>query len=327
MKKHNVLITARSFGKEVPESMERRIKQGFRILEWREGSGLEVSELIRKVGQADAWIVGSYPIQAALLENAPRLQIIAKHGVGIDNIDVPAATKKGILVAIAPGSNDQAVADMTMALLLSLVRSIPQANASVNSGRWERFKGFGLTGKTIGIIGLGHIGLNVAKRVKGFDMEILGCDPSWPEERALEIGIARVDFETLIGKSDVISLHVPLTPETEGLVGEHQIALMKKGVWIVNTSRGKIIDEKAIYQALVSGRVAGYATDVFETEPPEGNLLLDLANVVATPHIGSYTNDALRMLGDSVVDTILKVFHGEKSECIINPEAYQFRKR
>jgi D-3-phosphoglycerate dehydrogenase len=327
MKEHNVLITARSFGKEVPEPMERLVKQGFHILEWREGSGLEVSELIGKVGQADAWIVGSYPIQAALLGNAPELQIIVKHGVGIDNIDVSAATKKGILVAIAPGSNDQAVADLTTGLLLSLVRSIPQANASVKSGRWERFQGFGLAGKMIGIIGLGHIGLNVAKRVKGFDMEILGCDPFWPEERVREIGIVRVDFETLIGKSDVISLHVPLTPETEGLIGEHQIALMKKGVWVINTSRGKIIDEKAMCRALVSGKVAGYATDVFETEPPKGNPLLELTNVVATPHIGSYTNDALRLLGNSVVDTILKVFRGEKSEFIINPEAYHFKKR
>ena len=327
MKKYNVLITARSFGKEVPEPMERLMKQGFRILEWREGSGLEASELIGKVGQADAWIVGSYPIQAALLGNTPRLQIIAKHGVGIDNIDVPAATKKGILVAIAPGSNDQAVADLTMGLLLSLLRSIPQANASVKSGRWERFQGFGLTGKTIGIIGLGHIGLNVAKRVKGFDMEILGCDPFWPEEKALEIGIVRVDFETLIGKSDVITLHVPLTPETEGLIGEHQIAQMKKGGWIVSTSWGKIIDEKAMYQAPVTGKVAGYATGAFETEPPEGNRLLDLTNVVATPHIGSDTNDALRMLEDRVVDTILKLFHGEKSEFIINPEAYHFKRK
>jgi D-3-phosphoglycerate dehydrogenase len=157
-------------------------------------------------------------------------------------------------------------------------------------------------------------------------MEILGCDPFWPEEAARKIGIIRVDFETLIAKSDVTSLHVPLTPETEGLIGEHQIALMKRGVWIVNTSRDKIIDEKAIYQALVCGKVAGYATDVFETEPPKGNPLLDLTNVVATPHIGSYTNDALRMLGDSAVDTILKVFHEEKSEFIINPEAYQFKR-
>jgi D-3-phosphoglycerate dehydrogenase len=131
----------------------------------------------------------------------------------------------------------------------------------------------------------------------------------------------------LIGKSDVITLHVPLTPETEGLIGEHQIAQMKKGGWIVSTSRGKIIDEKAIYQAVVSGKVAGYATAVLETEPPEGNRLLDLTNVVATPHIGSYTNDALRMPGDRVVDTILKVFHGEKSEFIINPEAYHFKRK
>ena len=325
MKEHNVLITARSFGKEVPEPMERLIQHGFRIMEWREGTGLEVSELIAKVGQADAWIVGSYPIQTALLEDVPRLQIIAKHGVGIDNIDVPTATKKGILVATAPGSNDQAVADLTLGLLLSLVRKIPQANASVKSGRWERFKGFGLAGKTIGIIGLGRIGLNVAKRVKGFDMEILGYDLFWSEERAREIGIIRVDFETLIDKSDVITLHVPRTRETEGLIGEHQIARMKAGVWVVNTSRGRIIDEKPMCRALVSGKVAGYATDVFETEPPEGNPLLSLTNVVATPHIGSYTDDALRMLGDSTVDTILKVFRGEKSEFIVNPEAYHFK--
>jgi phosphoglycerate dehydrogenase-like enzyme len=255
MAQPTVLITTRSFGREVREPLERLLREGTRVLEWREGSGQPESDLRAKLAEADAWIVAFHPISPALLEAAPRLRIIAKHGVGVDNIDIPAATKRGILVTTAPSANDQAVADLTMALLLALLRRIPEASASVKAGHWERFLGVGLTGKVMGILGLGRIGQNVARRAAGFGVELIGADPQWPEEAAREIGIRRVDLPGLLAESDLISLHAPLTPETRGLIGAREIALMKPGVWIVNTSRGKVVNEQAMREALVSGRI------------------------------------------------------------------------
>ena len=317
-----VLVTTRSFGKEVREPLERLIQEGCRILEWREGGGLDEADLRAKVAQADGWIVAFHPIGAALMDAAPRLRIIAKHGVGVDNIDIAAATARGIVVTTAPSANDQAVADLTLALLLSLLRRIPEANASVKAGRWERFLGCGLSGKVMGILGLGRIGQNVARRARGFGVELIGADPFWPDAAARELNIRRVEPNELFAKADIISLHAPLTPETTGLVGEAAIAAMKPGVWIVNTSRGKIVEEKAMYEALESGHVAGYATDVFENEPPVGSPLLTLPNVVATPHMGTHTRESLALMGDRVADAVLRVFRGERPEFVVNPEVY-----
>jgi D-3-phosphoglycerate dehydrogenase len=322
MAQATVLVTTRSFGREVPEPMQRLKREGIRILEWREGSGLPESDLLAKLSETDAWIVAFHPTGPALLDAAPRLRIIAKHGVGVDNIDIAAATARGIVVTTAPSGNDQAVADLTMALLLALLRRIPEANASVKAGRWERFLGCGLSGKVMGILGLGRIGQGVARRANGFGAELIGSDPIWPEEAAREIGIRRVGLNELFGQADVISLHAPLTPETTGLVGEAAIAAMKSGVWIVNTSRGKVVDEKAMYEALISGKVAGYATDVFENEPPVGSPLLTLPNVIATPHMGTHTRESLALMGDRVADAVLRVFRGERPEFVVNPEVY-----
>jgi D-3-phosphoglycerate dehydrogenase len=256
------------------------------------------------------------------MDAAPRLRIIAKHGVGVDNIDIPAATARHIVVATAPSANDQAVADLAMALLLALLRRIPDANASVKAGRWERFLGVGLTGKVMGILGLGRIGQSVARRARGFGVELIGADPAWPEEVARGIGIRRVTVPELLAESDVISLHAPLTPETHGLIGAREIALMKPGVWIVNTSRGKVVNEQAMREALVSGKVAGYATDVFESEPPTGNPLLALPNVIGTPHMGTHTRESIRLMGDRVVQAVLCTFRGERPEYVVNPEVF-----
>lgn len=322
MAHETVLVTTRSFGREIPQPMERLKRQGVRILEWREGSGLDEADLRAKVAQTDAWIVAFHPIGSALLDAAPRLRIIAKHGVGVDNIDISAATARGIVVATAPGANDQAVADLTMALLLSLLRRIPEASASVKTGRWERFLGCGLSGKVMGILGLGRIGQNVARRARGFGVELIGADPLWPDEAARDLGIRRVDPDHLLAQADIISLHAPLTAETTGLVGEAAIAAMKPGVWIVNTSRGRVVDEKAMYEALETGKVAGYATDVFEHEPPVGSPLLALPNVIATPHMGTHTRESLQLMGDRVVDAVLRVFRGERPEFVVNPTVY-----
>jgi D-3-phosphoglycerate dehydrogenase len=322
MAQPTVLITTRSFGREVREPLERLLREGTRVLEWREGSGQPESDLRAKLAEADAWIVAFHPISPALLEAAPRLRIIAKHGVGVDNIDIPAATKRGILVTTAPSANDQAVADLTMALLLALLRRIPEASASVKAGHWERFLGVGLTGKVMGILGLGRIGQNVARRAAGFGVELIGADPQWPEEAAREIGIRRVDLPGLLAESDLISLHAPLTPETRGLIGAREIALMKPGVWIVNTSRGKVVNEQAMREALVSGQVAGYATDVFESEPPTGSPLLALPNVIGTPHMGTHTRESIRLMGDRVAQAVLCAFRGERPEYVVNPEVF-----
>jgi D-3-phosphoglycerate dehydrogenase len=322
MKPEKVLVTTRSFGKEVREPMERLRGEGCHILEWREGSSLPESDLLAKVAQADAWIVAFHPIGAALMDSAPRLRVIAKHGVGVDNIDISAATARGIVVTTAPSANDQAVADLTMGLLLAMLRRIPEATVSVKAGRWERFLGCGLNGKVMGILGLGRIGQNVARRAKGFGVELIGADPFWPEAVAREIGIRRVEPNELFVQADFFSLHAPLTPETTGLVGEAAIARMKAGVWIVNTSRGKVVDEKAMYEALVSGKVAGYAADVFENEPPVGSPLLALPNVIATPHMGTHTRESLKLMGDRVADAVLRVLRGERPEFVVNPEVY-----
>ena len=326
MTQPTVLITTRSFGKEVREPLERLQREGCHILEWREGGGLPESDLLAKLAEADGWIVAFHPIGPALLDQAPRLRIIAKHGVGVDNIDIAAATERGIVVTTAPSANDQAVADLAMALLLALLRRIPEASGSVKAGRWDRFLGAGFAGKMMGILGLGRIGQNVARRAAGFGVELIGADPVWPEEAAREIGIRRVGIRDLLAESDIITLHTPLTPETEGLIGEREITLMKSGVWIVNTSRGKVVNEKAMYEALVSGKVAGYATDVFETEPPEGSPLLSLPNVIGTPHMGTHTRESIRCMGDRVVDAVLGVLRGERPEHVVNPEVWDYRK-
>ena len=322
MAQATVLVTTRSFGREVPEPMDRLKREGIRILEWREGSGLSETDLVAKVAQADAWIVAFHPIGPALMDAAPRLRVIAKHGVGVDNIDIAAATARGIAVATAPSANDQAVADLTMALLLALLRRIPEVNASVKAGRWERFLGFGLAGKVFGILGLGRIGQSVARRAKGFGVDLIGADLAWSEETAREIGVRRVTMPELFAQSDVISLHAPLTPETQGLIDEAAIARMKPGVWIVNTSRGKVVNEKALYEALVAGKVAGYATDVFETEPPVGSPLFGLPNVIASPHMGTHTRESLQLMGDRAANTVLRVLRGERPEFVVNPEVY-----
>ncbi|HSB53968.1 MAG TPA: NAD(P)-dependent oxidoreductase, partial [Gemmatimonadales bacterium] len=214
-----VLVSTRSFGKEIREPLLRLMDQGCRILEWREGGGLPESDLLTQLREADAWIVAFHPIGSTLLDAAPRLRIIAKHGVGVDNIDIAAATARGIVIATAPSTNDQAVADLTMGLLLAMLRRIPEANGSVKAGRWERFLGCGLGGKVMGILGLGRIGQNVARRARGFGVVLIGADPLWPEDAARDIGIRRVELHELLAQADIISLHAPLTPQTTGLIG------------------------------------------------------------------------------------------------------------
>jgi D-3-phosphoglycerate dehydrogenase len=249
---------------------------------------------------ADALVVRS-AVQAddALMASAPKLRVIGRAGVGVDNIDADAATRRGIVVMNTPGANAVAVAELTIGLMLAMARKVPAANAGMHAGRWEKkiLQGAELRGKTLGILGLGRIGLEVAKRAKGFGLEIVGSDPFVSAAVARENGIKLVTLDELIGGSDYITLHVGLTPQTTGVINAKTLAAMKKGVRIINCARGELIDDAALVEALKSGQVAGAALDVFAVEPAKNTPYAELDNVILTPHIAGSTAEAQEAVG------------------------------
>ncbi|MGR3175186.1 MAG: phosphoglycerate dehydrogenase [Candidatus Scalindua sp.] len=253
-------------------------------------------ELKEKIGKYDGLVIrSSTQCTPEILENAAKLRAICRAGVGVDNVDVPAATKKGVIVMNTPGGNTTSTAEHTIALLLALSRNIPQACNSVREGKWERkkFMGTQVSGKTLGIIGLGKVGKEVAKRAIALEMKVLGYDPFVSNETVPKLNVQLVkNLDDIYKQADYITLHIPLINETKNLLSSREFALMKDGVRIINCARGGILSEDALYNALVSGKVAGAAIDVFEKEPPEGNKLLTLDNVLPTPHLGALTEEA-----------------------------------
>jgi D-3-phosphoglycerate dehydrogenase len=252
------------------------------------------------LANADALVVRSaVQVDDALMAQAPKLRVIGRAGVGVDNIDAEAATRRGIVVMNTPGANAVAVAELTLGLMLALARKVPAANASMHAGKWEKkiLQGMELRGKTLGILGLGRIGLEVAKRAKGFGLEVIGSDPFVSAAVARENGIKLGSLEELIAGSDYISLHVGLTPQTTGVINAKTLAAMKKGVRIVNCARGELIDDAALIAALKSGQVAGAALDVFTAEPLKDSPYAALDNVILTPHIAGSTAEAQEAVG------------------------------
>jgi D-3-phosphoglycerate dehydrogenase len=252
------------------------------------------------LADADALVVRS-AVQAddALMAQAPKLRVIGRAGVGVDNIDAEAATRRGIVVMNTPGANAVAVAELTICLMLALARKLPTANTGMHAGRWEKksLQGMELRGKTLGILGLGRIGLEVAKRAKGFGLEIVGSDPFVSAAVARENGIKLVTLDELIAGSDYLTLHVGLTPQTTGVINAKTLAKMKKGVRIVNCARGELINDAALVEALKSGQVAGAALDVFTDEPAKNTPYAELDNVILTPHIAGSTAEAQEAVG------------------------------
>lgn len=254
----------------------------------------------RALAEATAWILRSgTEVTAELLESAPSLKVIGRAGVGVDNIDIEAATRRGILVMNTPGGNAVSVAEHTLALLLALARRIPSASESTRQGEWRKseFSGYELKGKTLGLIGFGRIGQEVARRAQAFEMAVLAYDPFVAAALAREMGVELVQLEELLTRADFLSLHATLTPETERVLNRERLSQTKRGVRIVNTARGELIDEAALAEALQSGQVAGAALDVFGSEPPGTSPLLRLPNVIATPHIGGSTAEAQEEVG------------------------------
>lgn len=257
--------------------------------------GLPPDKLKELIKNYDALIVRSgTKVTREVIQQAKKLRVIGRAGVGLDNVDVDAASEQGIIVMNAPEGNTIATAEHTMSLILALARTIPQANESLRKNVWDRkgLTGVELYGKTLGIIGLGRIGSEVAKRAQSFGMEIIAYDPFLSADKASKLEVGLVTFEELLRRSDFITVHTPLTKETKHLLSAKEFEMMKDGVRVLNCARGGIIDEKALEKAITSGKVAGAAMDVFEEEPPKDNPLLKLKEVIATPHLGASTNEA-----------------------------------
>ncbi len=289
-------------------------------------------EYAQHLAEADALLVRSaVQVSRAVLEKAPCLRVIGRAGVGVDNVDLDAATGAGVLVMNTPGGNAISVAEHTMALMLAMARHIPQANASTRAGKWEKkkFMGNELRGKTLGIIGLGSIGREVVKRARAFEMRIVAHDPYVTSKIAQDLGVELVDLRKLYASSDYISLHVAATPETEGMLSREAFAQMKPGVRIVNCARGELVDEAALKEAIECGTVADAALDVFAHEPvPAGVPLFASDAVLATPHIGGSTEEAQEIVGVRIAEQVVEYLkHGVAINAVnmpaLSPEQYR----
>ena len=283
--------------------------------------GLKAEEIIAIIGDYEALMVRSQTrVTAEIIEAGKKLQVIARAGVGIDNVDVEAATRCGVVVVNAPTGNTVSAAEHAVALMLALARNIPQANTVLKTGVWRRsdFMGTELRGKTLGIIGLGNVGSEVAKRAQGFEMKLLGSDPLVSVEYAKKLRVELVELKQLLKESDFITLHLPLTAQTRGLIGAKELALVKPSVRIINCARGGLIDEKALVKAVAEKRVAGAAIDVFEKEPTTESILFEEDNIIVTPHLGASTAEAQALAARDVAEQIVDVFRGQPARSAVN---------
>jgi len=261
-------------------------------------------------------------VTKAVIDAATDLKVIARAGVGVDNIDVDAATAKRLPVVNAPAASTTAVAELALGHMLALARHLPEAHESTRGGKWEkkRFEGSELQGKVLGLLGSGRIGGEVARLAQAFGMRTISYDPYLPGEIAKQRNIALVDMDTLLRQSDFLSVHAALTPETRHILGSEAFSKMKRTAQVVNCARGEIIDEAALATALRAGTIAGAAVDVFATEPPAGSPLLSAPNIHFTPHIGASTGEAQERVGESVAEDVLRVLRGEKPLFCVNPK-------
>jgi len=301
-------------------------KKGIEILEENVevvvDTDITPEKLLKTINEYDGIIVRSRTkVKKEVIENATNLKIIARAGVGVDNIDVDAATEKGIMVVNSPESTSITVAEHTIGLMLSLARKISIADKSVKEDKWEksRFMGVELKKKTLGVIGMGRIGSQVVSRCKAFEMDVIVYDPYLPEDVARDMGVELTDLDTVLKQADFITIHVPLTPETEHLISTEEFEIMKENSFIVNCARGGIIDEDALYDALKNNKIGGCGLDVYEEEPPKkGYRLFELDNVVLTPHIAASTNEAQRDAAIIVAEEIIKLSKNDNPHNVLN---------
>lgn len=318
-----ILVTARSFRKAEGPHKQILRDAGYELVESPNDQPLKSGELGPWLKDVDGAILGLDTVDADALSAASHLRVISRYGVGIDSVDVAAATARGVVVTITPGANAVSVAELTIALLFSLARSIPYHDRVAKSGKWSRIQGIELTGATIGLMGLGRIGREVALRCRGLGMRVIGYDPMLTADQVAAFGVTPCSFEQLLADSDVVSLHVPLTPETRMVIDAAALDRMKRGAYLINTARGGLVDEAALYEALAAKRLAGAACDVFAEEPPRSDGLVSLDNFIAAPHIGSATEQTTRRMGLMAAENALAILRGERAEGIVNPEVFE----
>ncbi|MCD6472156.1 phosphoglycerate dehydrogenase [Candidatus Aerophobetes bacterium] len=318
-----VLVTSTSFGKVVKEPVELLNNQGYEIIWNKLGRPLKEEEVIGRIKGIDAYIAGLDEITTRAIEAADRLKVISKYGAGVDNIDIEVATRKKIVVTNTPGTNTGAVADLTFGLILAVARKIPQANGSTKKGEWKKFFGRAVYEKTLGIVGMGEIGKAVAKRAKGFNMRII----YWSRRRKLDIeertGAKYTDLKSLLQEADFVSLHLALTSDTKNIIGKDEIRLMKPTAFLINTARGPIVNEDALYECLRDRIIAGAAVDAYSNQPPKDSPLLSLDNIIATPHMGAYTYESIMNMGMTSVKNVIDVLNKKRPEYVVNPEVYE----
>lgn len=285
--------------------------------------GLEEDHLNEMVADFDGMIVRSaVKVRRPMIERMERMRVIGRAGVGVDNIDVEAAKEKGIVVMNTPDGNTISAAEHTVGMILATCRNIPNANHSLRDNQWNRkqFVGTELYGKTVGILGVGRIGREVAKRLRGFDLTLLGYDPMLSSQAILDAGLAPATFEEVLSRSDIVSLHLPINEETGGMIGEDQLGQMKEGSILINCARGGIVDEDAVVAALESGRLAGAGFDVFENEPPNfPNSLINHPKVVSTPHIAASTSEAQIRVAIAIGRQVGAFLFGEEPVGVLQP--------
>lgn len=279
---------------------------------------MSAAELRAIIPGYDGVILGLDMCDASVIECADRLRVISRYGAGVDQVDLAAASRRGIAVTNTPGANRIAVAELCIGLLFSLARNIPNVVAAARNDVWKRAAGWELTGKTLGVIGYGEIGREVAARAQALGMRVLAYDPFWTGDMN---GVQRVDLGLLIQDADVITLHCALTHETEKLINAERLAQMRKGAYLINTARGQLIDETALYDALKSGKLAGAAADVLRDDPPSGNPLLTLDNFLATPHIGATTRESVLRMSMMSAQNLVAILRGQRCDFVVNKES------
>lgn len=307
-----VLVASRSFGKNCPEVIEKLKAAGCVLTGFDMERAPTEEELLSRIGTADVLISGTEPVTARVIEAAPKLKLIAKHGVGYENIALEAAKARRIPVTLTGSAIAESVAELAFGFMLALARQLPQGDASVKAGQWRRFVGVELKGKTLGIVGLGQIGKTLCRRAKAFEMNVIATEAQPDLTFVTSWGVELLPLEALLEQADFVSLHVPVTPQTQRLIGEPQLHRMKPTAYLINTSRGELVDEEALYQALKEGWIAGAASDVFSKEPPGEHPLLSLPNFIAMPHCGGQTQEGLRRMGESVAENVLRVLQGQE---------------
>ena len=313
LKECRLLVTPTSYGKNdarLKTELEAQVKEVIYNPTGKPLTSAEVAELLPGI---DGYIAGLDGIDAKALKAADRLKVISRYGVGVDSVDLDAAREKGIVVTNTPGANSVSVAELALGLMLSLARQIPEAVEAVHQGKWPRYAGLSLEGKTVGILGLGAIGKQLARRLAGFDCRLMAYDPFGDPAVARDLRVELTVLDEVLKAADFVSLHLPLLPSTRGMVNEAFLSKMKKGAFLINTSRGEVMDEEALLKALQSGHLKGAGLDAFTVEPPDPkNPLLLMPQVIATPHLGAQTDGATSNMGWFALRDCLAVLKGEK---------------